>query len=501
MDASTAPLTSPSASVNQQPSPQQMFEIRTGNYRPPLYRMTPYLSMGLPPFTITAAEMMRRDPIVRLGMAIKIAPLLKPKFEITGRPDIVQFVGQQLKKIWVHAMPSILKGLIYGTSPAEQVWKIQGDMVVFRRLEPIYPSDVRILTQRGELYGLRVLMANSDGSGVAANADFQMQQGGGPETDPKNNPYSTNGGDTRLIGPKAFMYVHKREWRSWRGWSELEGSFETWLEKRDQNGAIQSRKLWFYKNAFDGGILFHPPGSYTDPNDPSHKIPYRDLARWAMESAKNGGVWAFESVFDPETKQRLWDLVKPGVNGGGEEVLEYIKNLDVEMLHGLEIPDDVVSMVNPSPGGHGGRSIPLVSFFISQNVTLQELTTEVVRQIVAPLCQVNFNSMDFEVQRAEINIDELMPSGPGQGPGQGQGDVSRGQNSQTGQDGQAGVLPPANVHGQPTQPGNTGGDSRNNFMRQLSQGLAEKSLMTHLNAEPASITVNDDAPVTLKIVI
>ena len=465
------------------PTAQEMFQVSTGMYRPPYYHQMPFLTMGLPPFTIQSVEFMRRDPAVRLGMAIKTAPQLKPKFEITGRPDIVQYVAKTLKLIWAHAMPSIIKGDWYSLMPAEQVWKKTGDAILFDRLKPIYPIDCRILTRGGEKFGIRVLMHSSEPENISERKSVDI----------KDLP-----GDVRLLGPKSFLYVHKREFGSWRGFSELEGSYDPWLEKRDINGAIAVRKLWFYKNAFDSGIIFCPPGNYTDPGDPSgkHKIPYRDLARWALETAKTGGIWVFDNVMD-EKGNKLWDYQRPTLSGDATQILQYPKELDIEILRGLEIPDDVVSMTSGT-GAFGGRTIPLVSFFISQNVILQEKTTEIVKQILGPLCQVNFDSQDFEIQRVEINVDELMPEGVGQGPGQGEGEGQGEEGAGAGAEGE----PPAKVEGNGAGNGKGNGlppraakpkpKPQKRFSQHQAEGLLQRGVNMFFNAEDVVMQINDE---------
>ena len=389
---------------------RDLFQVQSGNYRPPTGAHVPFSMMGMPPFTIRSVEMMRRDPQVKLAMAVKAAPIMKPKFEIKGRPDIVEYVAKMLRVIWTNAITEIISGFWYTRSAMENVWKEdqQTGQVRFDSVRPFCPSDATILTRNGDLYGIRVQIRDSQsgaGGDLPANDSHNSASSGEPKP-----------GKVDLIGPKGFCYVHKREFGSWDGISEFEGAYDPWLEKNDIKGAKAIRKTWFYKNAFDSGMMFCPPGVYTDPTDPTgqRKIPWRDIARMALESSQTGAVWVFESMYDPDTKQPLWRFERPTMNGNGDILLAYPKDLDRDILHGFEIPDDIVSQVSGSGGGFAGRTIPLMSFFLSQNAILQKIVSAVKSQILDPGCLLNFGSTDYEIQDAEINIDALMPQPPGQ---------------------------------------------------------------------------------------
>jgi hypothetical protein len=132
----------------------QLFNVMTANYRPPVGAHVPFMFMGLPPLTIEIVDVMKRDPQVKIGMAIKSAPLLKPKFEIKGRPDIVEFVAKMLRVIWTKAIPEVIQGMWFTRATMEVIYKRnqQSGQIWFDSVKPIYPGDARVLTRDGNFF-------------------------------------------------------------------------------------------------------------------------------------------------------------------------------------------------------------------------------------------------------------------------------------------------------------------------------------------------------------
>lgn len=367
---------------------RDLFEVRTAHYRPPNRGLLPFYYPNRPPFTIATVESMRRDPQIKIGMRMIKAPLTKALFHIEAKDaNVREFVANTLKRIWDRAVDDILDGLFYTRTTCEVVYCREEGRICFEGMRSVHPLDAKILVRGGMKWGLKVCNLNSE------------------ESDKK---------EIVLPGAKSFIYIHDREFSSWNGKSELEGAYGPWLDKNDRFGALASRKLWFYKNAFGGGILFHPPGNYTftDGSGNTVKIPYRDLARQAIEQAQNGAVWTFDSVFDEQGRQQ-WQYIQPQVNSGSGELLNYVKELDTEIMRGLGIPDDVITQVSGT-GSFAGRTIPLQSFFISLNETLKRIVNDLREQVIDYLVKLNFGAGHRYDVGSEVNTDALLPSTPSQ---------------------------------------------------------------------------------------
>jgi len=378
--------------MSQQLTSREMYEIKSIGYTPPPGHRGSMMDMGLPNFTLRQVEQMRRDSQVKLGMAIKTAPLMHVKFECTGRPDIVQFVTGQMKSIWDEAITKISSALWYKVHASEPVYRKNQNtgLMEISGLRDFYPGDVEFLEQSKQLIGLRI--RSYQGSSV-------------------DNP----NGYFDLLGMKGFHYIHRQEFGGRNGVSELEAAYQPWLAKVGPDGAMAVRTMWFYKNAYDSGIIFHPPGVYEYIQGGNVvQIPYRDLARQAVERATSGAVWAFPQSYD-EKGNRMWEFVSPKLNGDGKSLIDYVEQLNVEILRGMGIPDDIISQTGGT-GSYAGRSIPFQAFLTSQNDTVRAIFQAIEKQILANLAMWNFGSRDFEFHGVEVDCDKLLPSDQPQPP-------------------------------------------------------------------------------------
>lgn len=451
----------------------ELFTSQTDKLTPPEgYR--PYFSeMGLPRFGLKTVEWMRRDSQVKLGMGFHAAPLLKPKIELSGDPQIVDFVTKTIKKLWHRAVPKITDALWYTVSGGEVLYERDDatGYIMFKDYLPLYPSDLKILHAGSRKWGLQLNRV-----AVSANTDL---------TDAEKQKLVQ--GRILLEGPKSFLYVHKRQWGGWNGQSELEGAYVPWLEKTDKRGAHHSRRLWFYKNAFGGGIIFHPPGGtpIRGENGQTRFVSYRDIARQAMERFTNGGVWIFEATVD-EKGNRNWEYQEPKMHGDGKGLIEYITTLDKEILNGMGIPDDVLQAVS-GKDSLSGRTVPLQCFFISLSQTLMNIFDELKWQIIDFLVQVNFGpgaQHRYNVEKVEVDTDQLLPQQtpqqpgmPGQ-PGQDPNDPNNPNAQQQGQQGQGPI-----VIGRPDEPAEFSDWPTDPYGRKIPR-LVDVSVFSDMSSHP-----------------
>jgi hypothetical protein len=386
---------------------RQMFQVQTGMYRPSGYglQIPGMIDLGLPIFTVRRVESMKYDPDIRLGMAIKNAPLLTVKFKLSGRPEIVEFMTGEIERTWYYVVPRLLEALWYSRAGGEVIYKLGDDRKVhLGHFRDVYPSDISILTRGGQFAGIQI-------SAASVLADDNNWYGNGPESMDRYR----NKGKVTLFPPKSFLYVHGRRFGSWNGRSELLGAYSPWIDKWDQfSGALAIRRMWFYKNAYSGFWVQHPPGEYVtnmgSDGSPGTKIPYRDLARQLAEMIRTGGVGTVPFVNNPaKPGESIWKIEQPAINGDATGLHDYIRELRSDILHGLEIPDDILTAVS-SVGGFAGRSVPAMAFFTSQQLALRALVQEVKEQIWDCLAELNFGSTEYDVQ-AEVDVDRLIPSG------------------------------------------------------------------------------------------
>jgi len=374
---------------------KDLLEVQASAYQPPPNHRGSMNDLGLPMFTLRQVELMRRDSTIKLGENILKSPLMHVKYEVTGRPDVAQFASKQMMSAWDLVVPKILSALWYKVACGESLYKKNSStgMMEIAGIKDFHPSDCDFLEIDKKLVGIRVRDRNA------------------------NAPRDKDGFHD-LYGMKSFTYIHKQQFGSRDGVSELEGAYHPWLIKYGRDGALAERSLWFHKNSYHSGIIFHPPGDYqwTKPDGSLGLIPYRDIARQAVERAATGAVWAFPQAFD-EKGNRLWEYAEPKINGDGSPMINYVEQLNTEMLRGMGIPDDIISQTSGT-GSYAGRSIPFQAFLNSQNDTVRAIFQAIVKQMVAYLCWWNFGSMDFEFHDVQVDRSKLLPSDePEQPPG------------------------------------------------------------------------------------
>lgn len=386
--------------------------LMTPGYRPPPSYVTGLSWLpGLPPFNMATVDAMRRDYQVKLAMAMKVVPVMKPLFAITGDPEVVDFVKSELRSIWTSSITDMTEAMWYTRFGCEMVYKkSDGDVWRFSRMMPYHPRDFKILTKDGEITGLRVVSSSS-----TANIDTDNFAG---------QPNGSKNNKAVLFAPKSFVYVHDKKFGSFEGMSELEGAYPSWMEKVREGGAIASRSLWSYKCMFDSGMIIHPEGSYTDPAT-GQQIPYRDFALKIGEAIRNGSVVAVPGVTDGNGT-RLWDWIRPEINSGGDALMNLIDHLDGKINKGSGIPDDVIEQVSGT-GSYAGRTIPFIAFLEAGTPTVRNISRELCRQALVPLAQINFGESrgkDWEITEAGVNTAQFLGDAksarlPGDGDGDG----------------------------------------------------------------------------------
>ncbi len=388
----------------------QLFEQLTEGYRPALQHYITSYELGLPQFTMREVALMMHDAQIRLSMSLKTAPMLKPKITISGDPTVVQYVVKLIKKVWASEMHKILNALWWTASAGELVWKECQGQIMLDHMREIHPADVQILVKKGRKVGLRI-QSNVFLHGFATSAWNGLGTGNiGSTAMAPQNPIPP------LLGEKSFLYVHRRQFGSWIGRSEFEGAYRPWLTKNQRRGALNSRDLYFYKCVYHSGIIKHPPGAFRDV-DGQVKL-YRDLARQIMEWAENGAVYTLEQGLLEDGKTPKWEIEPAKVLGDGKPMLDYVDKLDLEITRGIEIPDDIVSQQSGT-GSFSGRTIPLLSYYVSQEQHLRDIVVAVKNQILDAGVRLNFGIEavhEYEIEKVEIDIDALMPKRPVVGP-------------------------------------------------------------------------------------
>ncbi|MCI0333543.1 MAG: 2'-5' RNA ligase family protein [Planctomycetes bacterium] len=332
----------------------------------------------LPPFTFLTIRCMLLDPTIRLGLAMRAAPLCSPQWAYkqdgseewtsgiqADDPILAAFVLRQLKRLWQDAA-EILRAQVWGWSACEVMYRHvkpgEGDaarhFIEIDRLLPRHANDARLLLCEGEPVQVRFL---------------RIQEA--PQ------------GHVDLPFPKAFLHNHAPEPGQHYGMSILQGAYSPWSDKWLNGGALDVRRLFMHKDAYRGKKIFYPNDSYEV--EGKGTIHARDIARENVEKAKSGAVETYPSDVDANGNPK-WRVEESQVASNPQHILNYPKDLDTEMLRGMEVPDDIFTADADSTGAWAGKKVPLEGFYTGLDLWLTRLIRDVKCQVLDHLVAMNF---------------------------------------------------------------------------------------------------------------
>ncbi len=339
-----------------------------------------------PVFRYWDVPRMLRDPIVEFGLNMLVGPLTTAEWDIKAKnPEVGNFVKNTVDKFWRHLMPIVAYNYFaWGSGPAVHDFDIQASgQAVYAGGRWVMPSDAspRVWTESGEFAGFDL----TGGSAESGRSSFV------------GLPWAYwMGGNERA----ARFYDHPR----------CRGAFEPWLEKNTRKGGLHARKLYFFNNAFKGVAIYHPIGKLdpSDPNSPDNSA----YAQHLLDLSENGTNYAFpdDRVPGDERKESSW-RIQPidNKNGSAVEILDYIKELDGEVLKGLGIPPELVEAAETG-SGWSGRMIPMQSFFTSQTQVLYHLWNG-FEPTVRELVNHNYDGEEFTCEPVPLLETVLKQNG------------------------------------------------------------------------------------------
>jgi hypothetical protein len=309
--------------------------------------------------------------------------------------EVSDFISTTLKRFWQVGAIKALKALEWGYSAAEVVYKMSsGDdgrnkkMIHFDNLLDFNPPDCVAVSQQGGLVGCEINSGNLK--------------------------------EFYLGIPKLFWHIHAREQQKYYGISRLFGAYAAWWEIWTEGGARDIRRLWFYRNAFDGGIMRYPIG-YTQ-LEGGGRVNNRDLAIEMLAKKRAGGYLIFPNQTGADGRQ-VWDYEPPSSASAPPGMAEYMAFLTNEELEGLGIPPEVIQGGGGGLGAATGRKIPMVAFYSSLQQIVDFLIGDVRVQMLDFLIRLNFRKLpDYEVVPLipiEAYVDNSPSSQEAKGSGEG----------------------------------------------------------------------------------
>ncbi len=385
-------------SANGKPRRKRLTDDKpaTSGYEPIKYTQWFMRPRDLPPFSFSTILAMLLDPTIRLGLAMRSAPLFGAEFAYqkdgggewthgvkADNRHIADFVLRQFKTIWQN-LDALVPAQTWGWAAAEvQFCLTKHRTIEVDRLIPRHSNDTRALVRDGEVCGVRFLRIKH-----------------------------SNNGRIDLPFPKAIFHAYAPDPGCEYGNSVLNGAYSPWADKWLNGGALDTRRLFMHKDAYGGGDMGYPPGSTNI--DGKGNVPNRDIAREIVEQYQSGSVTTRPSQIDPVTGKELWPFTRATVPSNPQHILQYPKDLDTEELRGMEIPDEVFIPSDAGTTGYSGKSIPMQGFYTGLDRWLIRMISDADRQVVRPLVEANYGPGQFyEVTAKPLGKQAMENQGDG----------------------------------------------------------------------------------------
>lgn len=139
---------------------------------------------------------------------------------------------------------------------------------------------------------------------------------------------------------RLFHFTHGQEWGNPYGDGRLTWVYDPWYWCTVMYLFCNQ---YFERRAVPTAKVFMPPN--TTVKDPETNVsarnPVQALAMQIQTQLKNMSVLAFESIFDPGSQGRLWDIEYLETDPRGEMFLRYIEHLQTMKLRGLLHPERI----------------------------------------------------------------------------------------------------------------------------------------------------------------
>lgn len=301
----------------------------------------------------------------------------------------VEFIKSTCKQFWKRGLGEALRCIEWGFSCNQVIYKVDNSTsdgttkakMKYDYLKWYRPEAVRPLFFNQMLVGTRV-------RGVL-NAEHGVD----------------------MFFPKVLWHVHNHSENPVFGESRLQWCSIPWHELYVCYGARDIRRMWFVKNAFDGGEMRYPIGKTNVGNA---EVDNLSLATQMMANSRTGGFRIFPDDVNPTSGEQRWQYTPPSANVTPQGLMEYPQQLRYEVLEALGIPPEVIEA--EEQGGMGsatGRKIPMLLYYSTLVELIDDVLNTLQCQVLDYLMFINYKHKDYSIERVQledINTDVLMNS-------------------------------------------------------------------------------------------
>ncbi len=379
----------------------------------------------LPCFDFSVIHAMLWENTIKLGLAMREAPLLQAEFAykegeewkpgIQCEDEVVgAFILRQYKTIW-QQLDLLTSDQVWGWVAGEMTLRLSEQGVVeIDRFFPRHARDTRLLeTAAGVPWGVRVSRVEN-ATGGCVDLPFPWNR--------------VNAGEGY-----AFFQGHRPQPGCHYGDSILRGAYSPWADKWLEGGALSVRRKFMFKDAYGGTDMTYPEGSTMVGTE---SVPNEKIASEIVEQLEAGGVTVRPSDVDPATTKEKWTITRATVPSNPQHILQFPKDLDTEELRGMEIPDDVLTA--EATGSWAGKTVPMQAFYNGLETWLR-CKLRALKPTIDYLVILNYGRKYwYEVATKPLALQAMEQQGEKKAPGPGLPGQPDEQGQQQGQQGQGG---------------------------------------------------------------
>ena len=289
-------------------------------------------------------------------------------FKVTSSdPKTEEFIVKMFKRFWIDGLMKALRAIEWGYSPNQVIYKrnpLTG-MIEYNTLQAYNPRDAHPLSRKNELVGCYLQHHHK-----------------------------------KIRIPKCFIHVQNRSHDPFTGQSRLKNCHIPWHESWTRGGARDVRRIWYFRNSYDGGTLYVPSGSTKDP-DTGETIPNIDVGIEIMESTLAGSYRVLPQTPNGSDgrNSRDWEYDEPSSRKSPDGLSDYISDLKYEYLEGMGIPPEVVETDTGGLGSASGRKVPFVAYISTLAPIGMEVIHDFDAQVIQTLSAVNQLSTDYTIEQ------------------------------------------------------------------------------------------------------
>ncbi len=335
-------------------------------------------------------DQMKRNGVIKTGLFLKKAPILAVIAKSTIKhenPRIQAYLNFVMRDILYPLVQSSLLAMEYGVSLHEKVWLAEA--ITFKYTDPNGVNR----TFNGNSIHYKKIKWNNPQTIKKINIQDKSQDFDGY--------VQANGAqDIPISVEKSFMFGKGQENTLW-GTSDLDSVYEYWYWLE----LISGYHMRYLEKLGTPPLIGYAPNGITYSRDAEKAV---ENITWLAELAgqlQDGVAIVLPSVFDPNSRNRMWELKEMTISDRGDLYGNATVWLEGAILKGLFVPDKPVSSGNTSIGSYALADVQFEAFLVGEEWDTQSLVRNIERYVLRPLIDLNFGekAADAQIQHPPLS--------------------------------------------------------------------------------------------------